>query len=185
MKTYLEPSDADRLEQASQYLRDKILIRLVFRLACRISEAVAISVEDIDFERKKVAIPHLKSRVDAICPTCKTRLARSYRWCPGCGSRNEDPELRISEHRRVKSLRLDDKTLEMLREYIERGGAVSRNGQNLILGISPSHAYYIIRECARQASLPYLADPKTGKLRRVSLHKMRDTVQDKVNGKCA
>ena len=48
-KAYLELNEIELLEQAAEYLRDKLLVRLLFRLGCRISEALGISVGDIDF----------------------------------------------------------------------------------------------------------------------------------------
>ncbi|MEK7354507.1 MAG: tyrosine-type recombinase/integrase, partial [Chloroflexota bacterium] len=60
MKAYLEPDEVDRLEQAAEYLRDKLLIRLLFHLGCRVSEALGIRVGDIDFRQGTVTIEHLK-----------------------------------------------------------------------------------------------------------------------------
>ena len=42
MKVYLESKEIEQMEQADEYLRDKILIRLLFRLGCRISEILGI-----------------------------------------------------------------------------------------------------------------------------------------------
>ena len=50
-KTYLDPEELTLMEKVTSYLRDRILIRLLFRLGCRVSEALAISVGDIDFPR--------------------------------------------------------------------------------------------------------------------------------------
>ena len=60
MKAYLEVEETERLENAAQYLRDKLLIRLLTRLGCRISEALALGVKDIDFNMDTVTIQHLK-----------------------------------------------------------------------------------------------------------------------------
>ena len=49
MKTYLEPKEIDLLEKAATNLRDRLLIRLLFHLGCRISEALSLKVDDIDF----------------------------------------------------------------------------------------------------------------------------------------
>jgi integrase/recombinase XerD len=59
MKAYLEPHEVKQLEGQATCLRDKLLIRLLFRLGCRISEALVLRVEDIDFERGTVTIEHL------------------------------------------------------------------------------------------------------------------------------
>jgi len=50
MKTYLEPKEIERIEQAAECLRDKLLVRLLAHLGCRVSEALGITVEDIDFD---------------------------------------------------------------------------------------------------------------------------------------
>jgi len=55
-KTYLEPSEVEKLEEAAQYWRDRLLIRVLFRLGCRISEALALEVKDIDFNVGNVTI---------------------------------------------------------------------------------------------------------------------------------
>jgi len=34
-KAYLEPAEIETLEEAAQYLRDRLLIRLLFHLGCR------------------------------------------------------------------------------------------------------------------------------------------------------
>jgi integrase len=49
MKTYLEPREVEQIEQAAECLRDKLLVRLLARLGCRVSEALGLSVSDIDF----------------------------------------------------------------------------------------------------------------------------------------
>ncbi len=40
--SYLEPQEVMELEEAAEYLRDKLLIRLLFHLGYRISEALGI-----------------------------------------------------------------------------------------------------------------------------------------------
>jgi integrase/recombinase XerD len=78
------------------------------------------------------------------------------------------------EHRRVRTLPLDGDTLQMLQDYIHRGGAVRRSDKTLIFGINRHRAWQIVRECAEKAGLPRLANPETGKVHNVSPHKLRD-----------
>ena len=79
MKTYLERKEIERIEQSAEYLRDKLLVRLLFRLACRISEALGITVNDIDFDQSTVTIVHLKRRIKLSCPQCGDRRASDCR----------------------------------------------------------------------------------------------------------
>ena len=84
MKTYLEPKEIERIEQAAECLRDILLVRLLTRLGCRVSEALGITVDDIDFDQGTVTIVHLKRRIKLTCPHCRQRLSRTARFCPGC-----------------------------------------------------------------------------------------------------
>ncbi len=49
MKAYLEPDEVKLIEDKTTNLRDRLLIRSLFRLGCRVSEALALKVEDVDF----------------------------------------------------------------------------------------------------------------------------------------
>jgi len=173
-KVYLETEDVRNMEQAASYMRDKLLVRLLFRLGCRISEALALEVKDIDFIRGKVTIEHLKSKMQLACPGCVARLARSHTFCPKCGIRVEDAVKKELEHRRMRTLPIDSDTLAMLKDYIRRGGPLSRYGRRLIFGINRHRAWQIVKECADRAGLPRLTNPETGNMHNVSPHKLRD-----------
>lgn len=48
--------------------------------------------------------------------------------------------LKEQEHRRRRVVPVDRETLSMLREYVERGGPVEREGKRLIFGINRHRA---------------------------------------------
>jgi len=174
MKVYLEFADIALMEKVAKCFRDQLLIRLLFRLGCRISEALGLVVEDIDFAQGTVTIQHLKTRLRLSCPRCATRLGRSHTFCPGCGEKVEEALSQEQERRRVRTLPIDSDSLEMLRDYIQRGGSVRRRGRRLIFGINRHRAWQVIRECAERAGLPDLVNPETGRSRGVSPHRLRD-----------
>lgn len=174
MKVYLEPEEITHIEQAATNLRDKILIHLLFRLGCRVSEALAIKVEDIDFAQGTVTIQHLKSRLKLSCTQCGQRLGRSHTFCPKCGSKVEKVQTEQQEHRRQRVLPVDSDTSSMLKDYVRRGGPVLRDDKMLIFGINRHRSWQIIRECAGRAGLPKLTNPETGRLHNVSPHRLRD-----------
>jgi len=174
MKTYLELKEVERLEEAAAYLRDRLLIRLLFHLGCRISEALGITVNDIDFDQSTVTIEHLKTRLKLSCPQCAARLSRATKFCPGCGGRVEKTVAEEKEHRRKRTLPVDEDTLKMLREYVGRGGPVGTNGKQLLFGLSRGRAWLIVRECAVRAGLGQLVNPETGDVRGISPHRLRD-----------
>ena len=174
MKTYLETEEVNRMVAAATNLRDRLLVRLLFHLGCRVSEVLALEVEDIDLKEGTVTILHLKTRLRLTCPACNTRLGRKHAFCPTCGSKIEGTLARQQECRRRRVLPIDIVTKDMLKQYVSRGGLVKRNGKKLIFGINRHRAWQIIRDCARKAGLPMLTNPETGKVHGVSPHRLRD-----------
>jgi len=173
-KAYLEPNEIEQLEIVAIYLRDKLLIRLLFRLGCRVSEALGLEVKDIDFTQGTVTIEHLKSRIKLACPMCNARLGKSHTFCPKCGVKVEEAVAKEQEHRRMRTLPLDGDTLEILKDYIKRGGPVTQNGKELLFGINRHRAWQIVGACAERAKLPKLVNAETGKVHNVSPHRLRD-----------
>ena len=173
-RAYIEAEEIERLEEAAQYLRDRLLIRLLFHLGCRISEALGIRVTDVDFAQGTVTIEHLKTRISLSCPSCKASLGRTHMYCPGCGAPVAESVAEQREHRRLRTLPVDSETLDMLQDYMKQGGPVSRNGTSLLFGINRHRAWQIVRDCARRAGLPKLVNPDTGRVHNVSPHRLRD-----------
>jgi len=174
VKAYLEPEEVALMEKAATNLRDRLVVCLLFRLGCRVSEALGIEVEDVDFTHSTVTIKHLKSHSKLSCPCCGAGLGRSYTYCPKCGHKVEGALTEQQEHHRQRVLPVDKDTLSMLRRYIRRGGPVIRDGKKLIFGINRHRGWQIVRECAEKAGLPKLVNPETGRIHNVSPHKLRD-----------
>ncbi len=173
-KVYLETIEIEVLERATTNLRDHLLIRVLFHLGCRISEALGLEVKDIDFTQGMVTIEHLKSRIKLACPKCSAHLGKSHTYCPKCGVKVEEAVAKEQEHHRMRTLPLDGDTLEMLKDYIKRGGPVTRNGKELLFGINRHRAWQIVGACAERANLPKLVNTETGKVHNVSPHRLRD-----------
>lgn len=156
MKAYLEPVEVEKLEEAAEYLRDKLLIRLLFRLGCRVSEALAVAEDDIDLERSTVTIEHLKVRLKLSCPQCGTRLSRTGKFCPGCAARVEKTISEETEHHRKRTLPVDGDTRQMLQDYVRNGGSVKGQwpASSLRHQPAPGLAHRPGVRQSRQAGLP-------------------------------
>jgi integrase/recombinase XerD len=170
MKVYVEEREVKLMEEKATCLRDKLLIKVLFHLGCRVSEALSLRVEDIDFNLGVVTIKHLKTRLKLYCPKCNARLSKAHKFCPGCGEGVEKILSQQYEHRRMRTLPVDPVTIELLRDYIKRGGAVTHGGKKLLFGIGRHRAWQIIRDCANKAGLSKLINPETGKTHNVSPH---------------
>ena len=174
MKTYLDTEDIELMEQAVSCVRNRLLIRLLFRLDCRISEALALKVSDIDGERATVTILHLKTRIRLSCPMCKAKLSKRHQFCPGCGQKVSEAGKRQQEHRRIRILPIDKQTLKMLEDYSRVNLLNCDNGSIFLFNINRHRAWQIVRDCARRVGLPSLVNPETGRIRGVSPHRLRD-----------
>jgi len=174
MKVYVEHDEVAMMEKAASNLRDKILIRMLFHLGCRISEALGLTMDDVDFTQGTVSIKHLKTRLRLSCSSCGQRLGRSHTFCPKCGSKVTQAQIKQQEHRRQRVLPIDSDTLKMLKEYIDRGGPVVKEDKTVIFGINRHRAWQIVRQCAASVGLHDLVNPETGKIHGVSPHKLRD-----------
>ena len=174
MKAYLEPREVALLEGAATNLRDRLLIRLLARTGCRVSEAVALTLDDVDLQQGSVTIQHLKTRLKLACPRCNTGLGRSHAFCPKCGAQVKEAVAQAKEHRRRRVLPVDRDTLDMLRQHIQRGGPILGDGKQFLFGISRFRAWQVVTDCAKRAGLPPLVNPETGKVRGISPHRLRD-----------
>jgi integrase/recombinase XerD len=174
MKSYLEPEEIALVEQAATNTRDGLLIHLLFHLGCRISEALSLKVDDIDFIQGNITIIHLKRRVKVSCPTCSTRLGMNHLYCPNCGGKVSTALSDEQHQRRQRVLPVDHDTLGLIDDYLKQGGQIANDGKRLLFDISRHRAWQIVKECGERAGLPKLVNPETGKVHNVSPHKLRD-----------
>jgi len=169
MNVYLTPEEVERIAQAATNLRDGLLIRLLFWGSCRVSEALAIRVEDVNPAQGTLTIKHLKTRIVLSCPHCNTRLSRAARFCPGCGKDVPAPLRKEQEMHRIRTIPLEKRTMDRLVDFIRRDKT-----QGLIFKIGRMQAQKIVKDCARKAGVEELVNPETGKVRGVSPHRLRD-----------
>ena len=104
VKAHSIPNEVEILEKAATNLWNRLLICLLFRLGCRISEALALAVENVNFDRGTVTIQHLKARLMLLCPGCNTRLGKTHTFCPKCGGKVDKALSQEREHRQVRTL---------------------------------------------------------------------------------
>ena len=62
LKGYLEPEQVEKLIDTATNLRDKLLVRLPWRTGIRVSELIAIRIQDIDFDNLAIVIKVQKMR---------------------------------------------------------------------------------------------------------------------------
>jgi integrase/recombinase XerD len=150
-KEYLDIDETAKLEDVAKTPRDRLLIRILSRLGCRVSEALGITVGDIDLSAGTITIVHLKSRVWLNCRQCGEKLGLRHDFYPKCGTRNQMNVAARSDRRRQRSLPLDSASANLIREFIAQGSPVLRDGKLYLFGINRHRAWQIIRQCAQKA----------------------------------
>jgi len=171
---YIKPEHVSTLEQAASNPRDKLLIRLLFRLGCRVSEALGLTVDDIDVPNSQVKIKHLKNRINHYCPDCHTLLAAKHSHCSGCGVKITETQKKAITLHKQRIVPIDRETLGRIQEYITASKLKVKNDKQLLFGINRHRAWQIITRCARDAGLPEILNAETGKVHHVSPHRLRD-----------
>lgn len=175
VKEYLEVEDTSLIEDAARCLRDKLLIRLLRRLACRVGEVLGLEERHIDFAKRQVRIEHEKMRISLACPQCGAHLGKNSVFCSNCGKQVEQAVSKEKETRRLRKIPVDRDTLQLVREYIKKGGITEVHGKRMLFTISRQWAWHIVVECAERAGFNQLENPENEKLHHVSPHKFRDS----------
>ncbi|MFA4836284.1 MAG: site-specific integrase [Dehalococcoidia bacterium] len=91
MKTYLEPDEVAMLEKATSNLRDRLLLRILSRSGCRVSEVLALEVQHVDFNQDTITIIHLKSRIRLSCPIATPGWGKPICFVPNAAQRFKMP----------------------------------------------------------------------------------------------
>jgi integrase/recombinase XerD len=174
-RAYLEFADGVVLENAATNTRDQLLIRLLRLSGCRISEALGLTVDNINFDNNTICIKHLKARIRLSCPHCGARLSRTSAFCSGCGRPVSEAVAIQKEQIRLRTIPVDRGTIDLLKYFIDHGGPVERDGKKWLFPINRFRAYGIVKQCADKAGLPRLMNSESGKLHYVSPHQLRDS----------
>ena len=175
VKAYLDPEEVAKLEETAKCLRDRLLVRVLFWGAMRVSEALAIEVDDLDFQENLVTIKHLKARTQILCPHCQTRMSRTANFCSSCGQEVTEPIRDRQQLHQVRRVPLDQATMDMLADFVRRDGTTGA-----IFGIGRGQAWKVVTDCARRAGLGHLVNSDWQRKHRVSPHRLRDAFAVKV-----
>ena len=143
LKGYLSPGQIERLIAAAPNLRDKLLVRLLWRTGIRVSELIGIRVQDIDFEGRAILIKIQKQR---------------------------KRDGKTVERRRV--IPIDQGTLDMVREYLEWRKQFPYKG-DLLFPITRQRVNQLFWRLGRRAGITRVGDPTVSQHRKLHPHHMR------------
>lgn len=143
LKAYLEPEQVKQLVVAATNLRDRVMVRMLWRTGIRVSELISIKASNIDFNNRAIAIKVQKMRKKDGKPI---------------------------ERRRV--VPIDQGTLAMVSEYLEWRKQFPYKGDSLF-PITRQRVDQIFWKLGRRAGIGELGDPAVSQRRKLHPHHLR------------
>lgn len=143
LKAYLDPDQVERLIDSATNLRDRLLVRLTWRTGVRVSELIAIRIQDIDFDNRAIVIKVQKIR-------------------QGSG--------KAIERRRV--VPINRGTLHMVAEYLQWRKQFPYEG-DLLFPITRQRVNQIYWKLVRRTGINEIGDPAVSQHRRIHPHHLR------------
>jgi len=170
IKTHLTETDIDRIIAATPRLRDKLIITMLYRTACRVSELVGIRRSGIDLNERLILIRHLKRRVKRECHSCGIRVGRKHNFCPSCGVKLNKQFSEGTLKQRL--IPFDAETAKLIERYL----AKRRDNDKRLIPLTRQAVYYIVANAAERAGLggDIILNLDTGRSKKVSPHRFRD-----------
>ncbi len=152
LKGYPQSEHVDRLIGAATNRRDKAFISTLGKTGIRISEAIQLTVSDIDFKRETLTIIHLKERVRLKCPNCAELLGKRHLFCPACGNKVDQAIREKVEQRRQRVIPVDRNTLRLLDEYLRWRRKFPYRGP-LVFPFTRQRGWQLVERIGRHAGI--------------------------------
>ena len=149
---HLEPHQVETLINAATNPRNKAFLSLLARTGVRISEAIRLRVNDIDFQRGILTIVHLKEKSRLKCPHCGESLGKRHVFCPSCGNKVEEAVREKVERRRQRIIPVDSATLASLQNYLEWRHQFPYRGP-LVFPFTRQRGWQLVEKLGRRAGI--------------------------------
>jgi integrase/recombinase XerD len=145
-------NELEKLIAVAKNPRDKAFAAVLGRDGLRISEAIQLKVNDIDFERGTLTIVHLKERVKLKCSDCGELLGKRHIFCPGCGKKVDQATREKVKQRRQRIIPVDPDTLRLLDGYLKWRRKFPYRGP-LIFPFTRQRGWQLIEKLGRRAGI--------------------------------
>ncbi len=162
----LNPEEIERMINATETLRDRLVVQMLARTGARTGEVVGILINNIIWNEKTIIIQAEKKFKHKLAklPTPVLILANEYLLLP-----SEVAEIQKTEKKKQETIyrriAIDSATLELARQYILKRKSVSPflfPGQKQNTHIHRFTAYMIVRDAAKKIGIINIGDPAIG-----------------------
>jgi integrase/recombinase XerD len=142
----------ERLIAAATNPRDRAFLALLARTGVRISEAVGIKIDDIDFRKGTLTILHLKEKSKLKCRGCRESLGKRHLFCPVCGNKVNKTIREKVEQRRQRMIPVDSDTLRLIDGYLRWRRRFSYRGP-LVFPFTRQRGWQLVQKPGRCAGI--------------------------------
>ena len=142
----------ERLITAGKNPRDKAFASLLARTGVRVSEAIGLKIDDVDFQSGTLTIVHLKEKSKLKCPHCGENLGKRHLFCPACGNKVGQALRENIEQRRQRTIPIDPATLGLIQEYVKWRSRFPYCGP-LLFPFSRQRGWQLVRRLGRRIGI--------------------------------
>ncbi len=142
----------NRLIAAGKNPRDKAFASLLARTGVRVSEAIGLKIDDVDFQSGTLTIVHLKEKSKLKCPHCGGNLGKRHLFCPSCGNKVGKALREKVKHRRQRTIPVDHGTLGLISKYLQWRDRFPYRGP-LVFPFSRQRGWQIIEKIGRRLGI--------------------------------
>jgi len=132
--------------------KERALISLFAKNFVRVTEAIQIELDNIDYEKESLSIINLREQVRIKCPNCGEKLAKRYHFCPICGNKVIRALRENTEQRFLRIVPVHRDTLNLVQEYLGWRRSFSYRGP-LLFPFSRQRVWQIVVKVGRRAGL--------------------------------
>jgi integrase len=174
-KTVLSVQDIKAMFDAAESLRDQAMIAFLADTGCRVSEMLAVSPEDLDFDAGTARIPHLKLGIKKLCPGCGRMAGAKQKFCVKCGA-DMSGVAAEGEERRDRIIQVGSWAQGVVKTYLDKKNGGSYRDEIRVFNITRASVDAMLRRVAEKSGLTgkMMVNPETGKKHYISAHKLRD-----------
>ncbi|MBA7593216.1 Tyrosine recombinase XerC [subsurface metagenome] len=182
LRGFLTREQVEAMIEGCDNLRDRLLIRLLWRTGMRISELVrpgkdrspdlGLRVTDILWQENTLVIRHAKRSMSKLsCANCGTKLGRKFKFCPTCQQEVKEPLAQKQSHP-IRRIDIDPGTLAKVKEYLEKRPGNSE----FVINITRQMAYLVVRQAAERIGITEVGDPLVSQRRHPHPHHLRHSL---------
>jgi integrase/recombinase XerD len=142
----------EKLIEATTSPRDEAFISLLGRVFIRITKAVQIKLNDIDYEKEALSINSLREQINLRCLNCNEKLAKQHLFCPTCGNKVAKPLKENIEQRHQRVIPIDRGTLKSIEQYLEWRRRFPYRGE-LLFPFTRQRGWQLVERLGRRIGL--------------------------------